>query len=212
MQVSCLIKKIEASITETLNAYIRNTHFEEGSFSIMDSMIKRKWFNLINPPHMVSIKNSEARKNCRWLPPPPGWFKLNFDGASRANPGILGIGCIINDSDGTWIVKRAKPIPPTSNNLAELEAVSEGIKLCIKLGLSKIVIEGDSQIVINALRRRSTPNWVLNSKLEEILNSMEKLEIYQLSHIYREGNTKADKLANLGVSGLDLVKTNNSKK
>ena len=41
---------------------------------------------------------------------------------------------------------------------------------------------------------------------------MEKLEIYQLSHIYREGNTKADKLVNLGINGSGFIKINNIKK
>ena len=98
------------------------------------------------------------------------------------------------------------------NNLAKLEAILEGIKICIKLGLTKIVIEGDSQIFINALCKRSTPNWVLNLKLEEILKLLEKLETFQLVHIYREGNTKADNLENLGANGSNFIKINNLKK
>jgi ribonuclease HI len=175
-------------------------------------MIKSNWNYLINPPHMNPTKNSEARKNCKWSPPPPGWYKLNFDGASRGNPGLSGIGCIINNEDGQWLLKRAKLINPTSNNLAELEAVLEGIKLCLKLGLTKVIIEGDSQIVINALRKKSTPNWVLNSKLDEIIKLMEDLETFQLIHIFREGNTIADKLANLGADGSNFIKINNLKK
>ena len=107
---------------------------------------------------LEEISNLEARKNCKWTPPPPRWYKLNFDGASRGNPGQSGIGCIINNEDGKWILKRAKLIKPTSNKLAKLEALLEGIKLCIKLGLTKVIIEGDSHIVINALRKISTPN------------------------------------------------------
>lgn len=208
MLASSLVLKIEASITETLNSYIRKSQFKEGSFTLNDSIIKRNWNKLINPPYMYSIKNSEARKNCNWSPPPQGWYKLNFDGASRGNPGLSGIGCIIHNETGRWLMKLEKHIPPTSNNLAELEAVSEGIKVCLKLGLSKVIIKGDSQIVINALRKKSTPNWVLNSKLEEIIKLMEGLETFQLIHIYREGNTLANELANLGVDGSDFIKLN----
>ena len=92
-------------------------------------------------------------------------------------------------------------ILPTSNNLAELEALKQGLQLCHNLKLSKVIIEGDSQIILNAIRKRSTPNWVLNSLLEEVLALLDKMAEYRICHIYREGNQKADYLANLGADG-----------
>ena len=93
-------------------------------------------------------------------------------------------------------------IQPTSNNLAELEALKQGLQLCHSLKLTKVIIEGDSQIILNAIRKRSTPNWVLNTMLEEVLALLDKLAEYRICHIFREGNQKADKLANLGVDGV----------
>ena len=101
-----------------MNSYLRRSSFEEGTFSNWDGLMKKKWPNLINPPLLYSKGNSEARKNCKWEPPPSGWGKLIFDGAARGNPGIVGIGCIIHNTEGKWIVKQVKSIPPTSNNLA----------------------------------------------------------------------------------------------
>ena len=116
------------------------------------------------------------RDKCRWIPPPIGWTKLNFDGASRGNLGTIGIGCIINNDSGNWIAKRAKSIRSTTNNLAELKALQEGIQICLNLSISKLITKGDSQIVLNAIRKRETPNWVLNSKLEEVLNLLDLFE------------------------------------
>ena len=138
--------------------------------------MKKKWVNLINPPLVYKKKNKEARDNCRWTPPPTGWAKLNFDGASRGNPGSEGIGCIINNESGKWIVKRAKSIEPTTNNLVELEALQEGLQICLNIGISKIIIEGDSRIVINAIRKTKMPDWVLNSRLEEVLNILDQFK------------------------------------
>lgn len=98
---------------------------------------------MIDPPLIYAASNKEARANCKWIPPPKGWHKLNFDGMARGNLGIAGIGCIINDEEGRWVAKLASPLPPTSNNLAELEALEKGVQLCQKLGLSRISIEGD---------------------------------------------------------------------
>ena len=95
-----------------------------------------------------------------------------------------------------------------SNNIAELEAVEEGINLCIKLNIKKLIIEGDSQIIINALRKGATPNWVLNYKLEAIIKSHLAFEDIRFVHIYREGNKEADLLANHGTDGINSLTFN----
>ncbi len=108
-----------------------------------------------------------------YLPHEDRWAKLNFDRASRGNLGYARIGCIITNELDEWIAKRAKSIEPMTNNMAELEALQEGLQISLNLGLSKIIIEGDSQIVLNKIRKKKTPNWVLNSKLEEVLNILD---------------------------------------
>ena len=157
---------------------------EEGSFSSWDGLMKKNWANLINPPLVYIKKSKEDRANCNWSPPPTGWAKLNFDGAARDNPGIAGIGCIINNDSRQWLAKKAMAIRPTSNNLAELEALEVCLNLCLEVGITKVVIEGDSQIILNTIRKRSTPNWVINSRLEFVLNLIDRFEDYQIYHIY----------------------------
>ena len=77
-------------------------------------------------------------------------MKLSLNGAARGNPGVAGIRCIINNDSGKWLAKKAMAIDPTSNNLAELTALEEGLKICHHLGVSKLISEGDSKIVLNA--------------------------------------------------------------
>ena len=188
-----------------MNAYLTKSSHKEGTFSFWDGSMKKQWTNLINPPMVYAASNKEARANCKWDLPPPGWYKLNFDGAARGNPGIAGVGCIINDEDSWWIAMLASPLPLVSNNMAEFEALEKGLQLCLNLGLSKIVIEGDSQIVLNAIRNKKTPNWVLNSKLQEVLLLLENFEDVLIKHIYREGNRFADGLANKGADGESIL-------
>ena len=89
-------------------------------------------------------KNKETCASCKWVPPPHGWFKLNFDDTLRGNLGVARIGCIVNDDSSKWVGKLASPLPPTSNNLAELEVLDKSLQFCINLGVSKVIIEGDS--------------------------------------------------------------------
>ena len=204
-----LISKIEASIVEIVNSYLRKSRMAEGSFSDWDCCIKKLWPKLINPPMLYPKASQEARRNCKWSPPPRGWAKLNFDGAARGNPGMAGIGCIVNNDSGVWIAKKAKPIGPSSNNMAEFLALEEGLNICLQLGISKLIIEGDSQIILNAIRKRSTPNWILNSRLQEVILLLDKFEELKICHIFREGNSEADVLANFGADGcfLSLVRS-----
>lgn len=188
-----------------MNSNLRKRPREEGSFSDWDAEIKKSWPSLINPPLYYNKKKNLARQTCKWEPPPLGWKKLNFDGASRGNLGKAGIECIIRDDTGNRLVKRSKPMEVATNNTTELEVVEEGIKLCIELNIKKIMIEGDSQIIINSLRERETPNWVLNSKLELIIELLSNFDEVRFLHIYREGNRDADFVVNSRTDGVNSL-------
>lgn len=95
-----------------------------------------------------------------------------------------------------WIIKRAKPLGIVTNNITQLEAPWEGLKLSLKNKITKLIIEGDSKIIINAIRKCQTPNWVMNSKLESILCLIDQFEETKFQHIFCEGNAEANKLAN----------------
>ena len=45
------------------------------------------------------IPNRQKRK-ALWTPPPPNLFQLNFDGASKGNPGLSGYGGVFRDHSG----------------------------------------------------------------------------------------------------------------
>ena len=66
---------------------------------------------------------------------------------------MIGTGCSINDDIGKWITKKDMSIHPTSNNLVEPEALDKGLQLFHKVRLSRIIIEGDLQIILNVIRK-----------------------------------------------------------
>ena len=176
MKLKELLLKIKASIVEVINS-----HLEEGFFSIWDGLMKKNWTNLINPPLVYFKKSKEARESCKWSPPLSGWYKLFV---ARDNLGMIGIGCIINDDTDKWIAKKAMSIRATSNNLAKLEALEKGLLLCLELGLTRVIIEGDSQISLNAIRKCATPKWILNSKLGKVLNLFDQFVDCRICHIF----------------------------
>ncbi|GLJ25788.1 hypothetical protein SUGI_0493780 [Cryptomeria japonica] len=98
------------------------------------------------------------RKEIRWNPRKYNLLQLNFDGATRGNSRILGIGCVIRDSDGQVLVTCYGRIPDGSNNIVEARALLFGVKLDLHIKGNNLVIEGDSQNIISALIKHQTPN------------------------------------------------------
>ena len=95
-----LSAKIEVAIIKVMNSDLRKRPREEGSFSEWDAKIKKLWPLIINPPLSYKKKNNLARKACKWELPLRGWKKLNFDKASRGDPGKAVIGCIVREESG----------------------------------------------------------------------------------------------------------------
>lgn len=105
-----------------------------------------------------------------WQPPKCGWFKLNFEEASKGNPSQANISYCLHNYEGMEVARMEKLIGIETNNMAELTTLVEGLATCIEKGVVKLAIEGDSTIVINALRKGSMPNWRLDAILRRVLN------------------------------------------
>jgi ribonuclease HI len=76
-----------------------------------------------------------------------------------------------------------------------------GITEACSRGIKNLVVEGDSMLVINHLKKK----WKVNNKnLKNLYLSIEKtLERFDnisFKHIYRNYNKRADELANIGVT------------
>ncbi|XP_059070572.1 uncharacterized protein LOC131860208 [Cryptomeria japonica] len=89
----------------------------------------------------------------KWTPPEKGWTKINFDGASRGNPGTSSVGVIACDDRGNILAIAAKRLVDGSNNVAKCQAALEAILMARKLGVKKLHLEGDSQVVVNGIAR-----------------------------------------------------------
>ena len=84
-------------------------------------------------------------KLIRWNPHPMGWFKLNTDGAFKANS-IMVFACgIIRDENGNWLVGFAFHIGPSSSLQTEFWGILQGLILYY------INVEVDSQCVVDII-------------------------------------------------------------
>lgn len=89
----------------------------------------------------------------RWQCPPLNWFKLNTDGSSLSNPRLAGGGGLIRNEKCDWVKGFARAIGTTTSVAVELWALRDDIKLCIALKLQAVVIEFDSKLVVDLLKK-----------------------------------------------------------
>jgi ribonuclease HI len=94
---------------------------------------------------------------------------------------------------------------PASNNVAEYEALVNGLRIAIKLGVRCLDARGDSQLVIDQVMKNS---HCRDPKMEAYCDEVRRLEdkFYglKLNHIARRYNETADELAKI-ASGQTMV-------
>jgi ribonuclease HI len=140
-------------------------------------------------------------------PPPLDCFKLNFDGASRGNPGPAGFGAVLRDHMGKIIHMIAGFLGENTNNVAELTSLVRGLQTAVHHQYHRLVIEGDSQVIIQLISKilhgkapwRISPSWRLSGLLEDFGDLINSNLTIIPSHVKREANRVADHLANTGI-------------
>jgi ribonuclease HI len=131
---------------------------------------------------------------------------MNFDGCSKGNPGLAGIGAVIYN-EGQEIWGSCKFIGTKTNNYSEYSALIFGLQEALRLGIECLCVLGDSLLVINQL------NGIFRVKSEDLLELYEEamrlkklFKFIEFNHIYREKNKRADELSNLGLLEQSITK------
>ncbi|GLJ05557.1 hypothetical protein SUGI_0020220 [Cryptomeria japonica] len=202
LEVTLLINKIQAAIEETINGKIHGSRFKY--YTKWDMEMEQVWNLKQSSSHFQGVKSTEWKK-VKWTPPPPGWKKLNFDGTSRGNPGVSGFGAVVRYEKGSLVGAICGPVGIATNNVAEITALEEGLKWASSNGVSKVMIEGDSQVILSRIIKKGSMNWRLNAWIPRINCLLQKLTDYHLHHIFHEGNQVADFLANQGIAKTLLI-------
>lgn len=132
-------------------------------------------------------------------------WELFIDGASRGNPGPAGVGVYIQDKEtGEVIAELSGFIGKQTNNTAEYSALLYGLYIMshsarYQAEKPKLAFYADSELLvkqINGIYRVKTPHI---RKLYEKIYRLKLQTPFSISHVRREYNKEADRLANEGV-------------
>jgi len=128
-------------------------------------------------------------------------FILKFDGCSKGNPGRAGCGIVIYKNNEE-IFSRSKFLgEKLTNNQAEYNGLILGLSTCIEHNIKNLKVQGDSLLVISQMKgvyKVNSPLLLTLYNKAKYLAS--KFDYIEFSHIFRNNNKHADKLANLSLN------------
>ena len=137
----------------------------------------------------------------RWIPPQDQTFKVNVDGAVFAKLKAVGIGVVIRDKEGNFRAALSKKMKlPFGPLEAEAMAVEVGVQFAKDMGITEVMVEGDSLIMQHALNELATPPSSVDAVIVGIKASCAEFHHIAFSHVRQQGNNPAHLLAKYAYS------------
>jgi ribonuclease HI len=94
---------------------------------------------------------------------------------------------------------------PASNNVVEYEALVNGLRIAIELGVRRLDARGDSQLVIDQVMKNShSRDQKMEAYCDEVWRLEDKFYGLELNHVARRYNKTVDELAKI-ASGQTTV-------
>lgn len=123
-----------------------------------------------------------------------------FDGATRPNPGDIGLGVVLVDINGKEVMSASVSGGYGTNNCGEYRALILAMELALENGFKKVLFVGDSQLVVYQVMGV----WGVNNDdlrlLQERAQSLgQKFEWCSVKWVKRTSNSRADELSKAGI-------------
>jgi ribonuclease HI len=127
------------------------------------------------------------------------------DGGSRGNPGEAACASLITTAEGDELLRRAKRLGKTTNNVAEYEAVLLALDLCKELGAARVTLRIDSELVARQLEGRyKVRHPDLMQLHHRVMLRTRMFEHLTVEHIPRKENAAADAMVNACLDDREL--------
>jgi ribonuclease HI len=186
-------KDIWQTVVKLIRETIQSKHWQPGDHecSREEAHIYQSWKLNFKDSGISQPPKGHFSSPSLWSPPPDGFIKINFDGASKGNPGPAGYGAVIRNSTGEILLLTAGYLGETTNNVAELTGLLQGLQKALGHTSHNIILEGDSQIVIQLITKilhggqphKISPSWRLAGLLEDFQSLLRRSINVIPSHI-----------------------------
>ena len=114
---------------------------------------------------------------------------MYFDGSLKLDGGGAGV----------LFISLFQILFKVSNNEAEYEALLHGLRLAVSLGIKRLLVYGDSLLVVQQVNKEWDINKdTIDAYVEEIRKLENKFSGLEIHHVDRDNNMGADILSKLG--------------
>lgn len=127
----------------------------------------------------------------------PEVLHIHIDGASRGNPGEAGFGISVCSPQGAPLAGLYGYLGRATNNVAEYQALIHALRYALGRGARRVRVFSDSELVVRQIQGRyrvKHPDML--PLYREAAGLLARFEDASLSHVPRERNREADRLAN----------------
>jgi ribonuclease HI len=126
-------------------------------------------------------------------------WRMYFDGSLKLQG--AGAGILFIAPGGEQLEYALQLLFPASNNAAEYEALLHGLSIVVSLSIKKLMVYGDSMVVISQVNKDWDCSTDSMGKYCATVQKLEdKFEGLEFHHVERDHNAAADALSKLGSS------------
>lgn len=128
---------------------------------------------------------------------PSGWAVAFTDGGARGNPGPSGYGVVVQGAEGQVLAELNEFLGIRTNNVAEYSGLLAALEYAVQNGLGRLRVISDSELMVKQMRgqyRVKSPE--LRPLFEKAKRLTAQLDAFQIEHVLRGKNKRADQLAN----------------
>jgi ribonuclease HI len=126
-------------------------------------------------------------------------WRMYFDGSLKLQG--AGAGILFIAPGGEQLKYALQLLFPASNNVAEYEALVHGLSIAVSLDIKKLMVDGDSLVVISQINKDWDSSTNSIGKYCAAVRKLEdKFEGLEFHHVERDRNAVADALSKLGSS------------
>ena len=127
-----------------------------------------------------------------------------IDGGSRGNPGPAGFGVRIEDGHGALVDEWHGWLGVATNNVAEYRGLLAALTWAVEHDVKSLEVRSDSQLLVRQMAGMyRVKNAGLLPLFQEARALAARIPRVRYTHVRRDQNTEADRLANEAMDGAD---------
>ncbi|XVF17816.1 hypothetical protein REPUB_Repub10bG0157100 [Reevesia pubescens] len=190
-----MLQRFMAQIWALWKARNDFTHGEPSRSMIEVSCYADRFIQEFNEAQLSQTRHIPSAAQ-RWVPPPEGKFKINFDGSFHPANREGGIGIVIRDFRGRVAGATAQTILNAADPFTvEAMGAVRALEFARFLGLTSVILEGDALCITRKLSSTEQDFSPIGPLIDEARSLMKHFAICAVSHTPRAYNMVAHHLS-----------------